>query len=75
MRPFSLEQDDLRGMESSIVGDSEPLAKHFEVSDEEAMLLATSVLPWMHQHNMWYHAYRVSVYAALEGLRASCAHA
>ena len=60
LRPFTLQQDEMRGMDSSIVGSPDTLAKHFEVSDIEAKSLSTSTLPWLHYHILWYQRYRAS---------------
>ena len=60
LRPFSMDKDSMRGMESSIVGDPTTLAKHFDVTEEEAATLAQSTLPWLHGNNVWYKAYRAS---------------
>ena len=60
LRSCTFDQDEMRGMDSNIVGDAQMLAKYFDLQDHEAHALKESVLPWLHQNNIWYQAYKSS---------------
>ena len=60
MRPLTPNEDEARGMLSGIVASEAALTKHFALKDCEAEALR-QVLPWLHEHNPWFSAYKASL--------------
>ena len=57
LRPLTPHEDRARGMIGSIVATPAVLQDRFALTTAESTALAAA-LPWLHEHNPWYAAYR-----------------